>query len=84
MMLHQTRPISTSSPSTSIVKAGAPTLDTSSVVTGLKLIYRTEGLSGWFRGIGPRFVWTSVQSTTMLVLYQLLLRRLEHHPLIQQ
>jgi len=54
-----------------------PTLDTSSVLTGLKLIYRTEGVPGLFRGVGPRFVWTSVQSGTMLVLYQYLLKEME-------
>ncbi len=78
----QERSISTSSPSTSRSKPGAATLDTSSVFTGLKLLYRTEGLAGWFRGVGPRFVWTSVQSSTMLVLYQVLLRQLEAHPLV--
>lgn len=71
------RPISTSSPSTSTVKPGAPILDTSSVITGLRLIYKTEGIVGWFRGVGPRAVWTSVQSGTMLVLYQFLLKQLE-------
>ena len=76
------RPISTSSPSTSIARRGAATLDTSSALEGLRMIYRTEGLSGWFRGVGPRFVWTSVQSGTMLVLYQTLLRQLEAHPLV--
>jgi hypothetical protein len=54
-----------------------PVLDTSSVITGLKLIYKTEGVAGWFRGVGPRFVWTSVQSGTMLVLYQYLLKQME-------
>jgi hypothetical protein len=78
----QMRLISTSSPSTSTRKPGAPILDTSSVFTGLKLIYRTEGIAGWFRGLGPRMVWTSVQSGTMLVLYQILLRQLEKHPLV--
>ncbi|KAI9681588.1 MAG: hypothetical protein M1829_000785 [Trizodia sp. TS-e1964] len=58
------------------------TLDTSSVLTGLKLIYKTEGIAGWFRGVGPRFVWTSVQSGTMLVMYQLLLRQLEESAII--
>ncbi|KAI9805117.1 MAG: hypothetical protein M1825_000951 [Sarcosagium campestre] len=53
----------------------AMNLDTSSVVTGLRLIYRSEGVAGWFRGVGPRFVWTSVQSCTMLVLYQVILRQ---------
>jgi hypothetical protein len=55
----------------------APILDTSSIFTGLKLIYKTEGVAGWFRGVAPRFVWTSVQSGTMLVLYQYLLKYLE-------
>jgi hypothetical protein len=71
------RPISTSSPSTSVPAPGAPRLDTSSVFTGLKMIYRTEGLAGWFRGVGPRGVWTSIQSGTMLVMYQYLLKQLE-------
>ena len=34
----------------------APVLDTSSVITGLQLIYKTEGVAGLFRGIGPRAV----------------------------
>ena len=72
----QQRHISTSSPSTSVPKPGAVALDTSSVITGLKLLYRTEGIAGWFKGVGPRAVWTSVQSGTMLVLYQALLRQL--------
>lgn len=76
------RPISTSSPSTALRNHGAATLDTSSVITGLRIIYRTEGVAGWFRGVGPRFVWTSVQSGTMLVLYQTLLRWFEEHPLM--
>ncbi|RYE51954.1 MAG: solute carrier family 25 protein, partial [Sphingobacteriales bacterium] len=77
----QNRPISTSSPSTTLKAHGAATLDTSSVMTGLKIIYKTEGIAGWFRGVGPRAVWTSVQSGTMLVLYQTLLRYFEQHPL---
>ena len=70
------RLISTSSPSTTVPKPGLPTFDTSSVMTGLKLMYKSEGLAGCFRGVGPRFVWTSVQSGTMLVLYQVLLKKL--------
>ncbi|KAH8590261.1 mitochondrial carrier protein-like protein [Bisporella sp. PMI_857] len=73
----QIRSISTSSPSTHTPRPGSVNLDTSSVVTGLKIIYKTEGLAGWFRGVGPRFVWTSVQSGCMLFLYQNLLRQLE-------
>ncbi|KAJ9661469.1 hypothetical protein H2201_006500 [Coniosporium apollinis] len=76
------RPISTSGASTSLKQHSAARLDASSVVAGLKEIYRTEGLPGWFRGVGPRAVWTSVQSGTMLVLYQALLRWFEKHPLV--
>ena len=76
----QKRLISTSSPNTTVPKPGSVQLDTSSVVTGLRLIYRTEGLAGCFRGVGPRAVWTSVQSGTMLVLYQKLLRQMEASP----
>jgi Mitochondrial carrier protein len=53
------------------------TLDASSVITGLKVIYKTEGVAGWFRGVGPRAVWTGVQTGTMLVMYQYLLKYLE-------
>ncbi|KAL5117826.1 hypothetical protein ACEQ8H_004300 [Pleosporales sp. CAS-2024a] len=80
--LKQSRLISTSSPSTTLKAHGAATLDTSSVLTGLKIIYKSEGIAGWFRGVGPRAVWTSVQSATMLVLYQTLLRYFEQHPLV--
>lgn len=73
--------ISTSSPNTSVPKPGSINLDTSSVLTGMKVIYKTEGIAGLFRGVGPRLVWTSVQSGTMLVLYQALLRQMEAHPL---
>ena len=75
----QRRPISTSSPSTHIAKPGTINLDTSSVLTGMKLIYKTEGIAGWFRGVGPRFLWTSVQSGTMLVLYQMILKQLDKY-----
>ncbi|KAJ4354185.1 uncharacterized protein N0V89_005918 [Didymosphaeria variabile] len=74
---YSNRPISTSGPSTTLKAHGAATLDTSSVIRGLRLIYQTEGLWGCFRGVGPRAVWTSVQSGTMLVLYQTLLRYFE-------
>ena len=75
------RTISTSSPSTTVPKSGSVPLDTSSMVTGLKTIYRTEGIAGCFRGVGPRFVWTSVQSCTMLVLYQVLLKQMKAYQL---
>ena len=74
------RAVSTSSPRTSIPKPDAVKLDTSSVVTGLRLIYKTEGVMGLFRGVGPRGVWTSVQSGTMLVCYQELLKWMAASP----
>lgn len=73
----QKRSISTSSPSTHRPKPGATPLHTSSVVTGLKVIYQNEGITGWFRGVGPRGVWTFIQSGCMLFLYQRLLHQLE-------
>ena len=76
------RSISTSSPSTTLKQHEAVTLDTASTIEGLRIIYKTEGLAGWFRGVGPRAVWTSVQSGTMLVLYQAFLRWFEKHPLL--
>lgn len=71
------RLISTSSPSTHRPKPGVPPLDTSSVFVGLRMIYKHEGIGGWFRGVGPRFVWTSIQSGCMLFLYQIILRKLD-------
>lgn len=79
----QIRSISTSSPSTHTPRPGAVNLDTSSVITGLKIIYKTEGLAGGFRGVGPRFVWTSVQSGCMLFLYQTILKHLDSYTLPQ-
>ncbi|MCJ1309543.1 hypothetical protein MMC25_003203 [Agyrium rufum] len=73
----QRRTIATSSPSTSVCKPGAINLDTSSIMKGLMIIRKTEGMAGWFRGVGPRAVWTSTQSSVMLVLYQTLLKKLE-------
>ena len=73
------RCISTSSPNTTVLKPGSVTLHTSSILTGLRLIYQTEGVLGLFRGVGPRILWTSVQSGTMLVLYQEILRKMETH-----
>lgn len=80
----QLRHVSTTAPPTSLRKAGASaTLDTASVLTGLRIIYKTEGVAGWFRGVGPRGVWTSIQSGCMLVLYQILLGKLEEHPIVR-
>ncbi|KAL4992769.1 mitochondrial carrier domain-containing protein [Aspergillus falconensis] len=67
----QSRSISTTAP------PGALRLDNSSFFTGLRMIHKTEGIAGWFRGVGPRGVWTSIQSGTMLVMYQYLLKQFE-------
>ena len=80
MQASSRRLISTSSPKTSMPKPDAIKLDTSSVVTGLRHIYKTEGIMGLFRGVGPRAVWTSVQSGTMLVCYQELLKLMAASP----
>lgn len=78
------RLISTSGPSTALRHHGSVTLDTESVIEGLKVIYRSEGFAGWFRGVGPRFVWTSIQSGTMLVMYQQLIKWFTAHPLVAE
>jgi hypothetical protein len=78
----QRQSISTSSPSTTLKRHGHVSLDTESVMKALRIIYKTEGLAGWFRGVGPRFVWTGMQSGTMLVVYQKLLKWFEAHPLV--
>ena len=77
----QRHSISTSSPSTTLKRHGHVSLDTESVMKALRIIYKTEGLAGWFRGVGPRFVWTGMQSGTMLVVYQKLLKWFDAHPL---
>lgn len=76
------RPIFTSSSSASVRNPGSVLLNTSSISTGLRIIYQTEGIAGWFRGVGPRGLWSSIQSGTMLVLYQAILRYFERHPLV--
>lgn len=53
-------------------------LNTSSIFRGLFIVYKTEGIVGLFSGVGPRFVWTSVQSSIMLLLYQVALRTLDN------
>ncbi|KAG6023376.1 hypothetical protein E4U40_003992 [Claviceps sp. LM458 group G5] len=71
----QKRHIVTSAASVPRPQSGATALQTSSIITGLHVIYRTEGIAGWFRGVGPRGVWTFIQSGCMLFLYQRLLHQ---------
>ncbi|CDK27476.1 unnamed protein product [Kuraishia capsulata CBS 1993] len=52
-------------------------LSSPSIMRGLTLVYRANGFTALFAGVGPRFIWTSVQSSVMLFLYQLSLKNLE-------
>lgn len=45
-------------------------LTSNSLFKSLGIIYQKQGLKGSFSGVGPRFVWTSIQSSIMLLLYQ--------------
>lgn len=57
--------------------SNAPAILTDSITNGLRIIYKTEGIAGLFSGIWPRIVWTSVQSSVMLFVYQTTLKYLE-------
>ncbi|KAK9247100.1 mitochondrial carrier domain-containing protein [Lipomyces tetrasporus] len=48
-----------------------------SMLQALSTIYKTEGMNGLLAGVGPRFVWTSVQSSIMLFAYQSILKFLD-------
>ncbi|SCU89679.1 LAME_0E04918g1_1 [Lachancea meyersii CBS 8951] len=50
-----------------------------SLLKGLGAVYRSEGVLGFFSGVGPRFIWTSVQSSIMLLLYQVTLKSLDRY-----
>lgn len=54
--------------------ANGPTIIANSTWVGLKTIYRTEGLGRVFSGVGPRLIWTSTQSSVMLLMYQTTLK----------
>lgn len=49
----------------------------SSTLKALGSIYKNEGVLGLFSGVGPRFIWTGVQSSIMLLLYQVSLRKFD-------
>ena len=72
------KPYSISSSSTHSASR-SPAILTDSITSGLRIIYKTEGIGGLFSGIGPRIVWTSVQSSVMLLVYQSVLKMLEEH-----
>lgn len=48
-----------------------------STLKALLSIYRNEGILGMFSGVGPRFIWTGIQSSIMLLLYQVSLRQID-------
>lgn len=52
-------------------------LDKSSTIKALRSIYKYEGVLGLFSGVGPRFIWTGIQSSIMLLLYQVALKRFD-------
>ncbi|ODV77744.1 putative mitochondrial carrier [Suhomyces tanzawaensis NRRL Y-17324] len=54
-------------------------LSNSSTYTALASIYKSEGILGAFSGVGPRFIWTGIQSSIMLLLYQVALKRLDQY-----
>lgn len=55
-------------------KVGVSSLN--STTRALLSIYKNEGIFGAFSGVGPRFIWTGVQSSIMLLLYQVSLKQL--------
>ncbi|GMM29385.1 Mme1 protein [Martiniozyma asiatica (nom. inval.)] len=57
--------------------SGSVILNSNSIISSLRTIYRNQGIVGLFGGVGPRFIWTSVQSSIMLLLYQVVLKTLE-------
>lgn len=59
-----------------ISERGKPASLSGSLFSSLKIVYKSEGIIGFFSGVGPRFIWTSIQSSIMLFLYQYTLRGL--------
>ncbi|AMD20044.1 HCL107Cp [Eremothecium sinecaudum] len=56
-----------------------PSRISNSIFNGLYTVYKSEGFIGFTRGVGPRFIWTSVQSSIMLLLYQTTLQLMEDY-----
>lgn len=52
-------------------------LQKSSTAKALSSIYKYEGILGLFSGVGPRFIWTGIQSSIMLLLYQVALKKFD-------
>jgi Mitochondrial carrier protein len=54
-----------------------PVTIANSTWSGLRTIYKAEGLGRVFSGVGPRLIWTSTQSSVMLFMYQTVLKFLK-------
>lgn len=52
-------------------------LHKSSTIKALGSIHKNEGVLGLFSGVGPRFIWTGIQSSIMLLLYQMSLKKFD-------
>ena len=52
-------------------------LNRNATLKALVSIYKHEGILGAFSGVGPRFIWTGIQSSIMLLLYQMALKQLD-------
>lgn len=65
-------------PESANLPKGKPVVITNSIFKGLFAVYKSEGTLGFFSGVGPRFIWTSVQSSIMLLLYQVTLKTLDN------
>lgn len=50
---------------------------TLSTSQALRSMYKNEGVLGMFYGVGPRFIWTGIQSSIMLLLYQISLKQID-------
>lgn len=71
-------PVGATAGATASARSNSPViLNSSSVLRGLLTVFKSEGVFGLFSGVGPRFVWTSIQSSIMLLLYQVSLKTLD-------
>lgn len=70
--------VQTQQPSSADVSSAKPLKLSGSLFGSLRTVYTSEGFFGFFSGVGPRFVWTSIQSSIMLLLYQMTLRSLNN------
>lgn len=62
------------------VNTKKPVVLKNSITKSIRAVYQYEGIIGLFSGVGPRFVWTSIQSSIMLLLYQTTLKSLRNYP----